>query len=86
MTGKPSTRQTTLPKVNSSWSIASLLAVFAGIAGLLSAFLQAQQSLNMTFWLRLLMGVCMLLSGILQFVARARMNQKLKALSEQHQK
>jgi|GEM_PF-2311500 len=63
--------------------VASALALLAGALGLLGAYFQSQQSYNLTFWLRFLMGLGFLLSGVLQILARAEMNRKLKALSKQ---
>ena len=66
-------------------SIASGLALTAGVTGLISAYLQAQQALNANFWLRLLTGTGFLFSGILQVADRIRMNRKLNATSLTHQ-
>ncbi len=65
-------------------SIASGLALTAGVTGLISAYFQAQQSLNATFWLRLLMGAGFLFSGFLQVADRIRRNRKIRASSLTH--
>lgn len=57
--------------------VAATLGVLAGVSGLLSAaFTRAEQGFTWTFWLRLLIGLGFLFSGILQFVARQKKNQK----------
>lgn len=66
-------------------SIASGLALTAGVTGLISAYLQAQQAINATFWLRLLMSIACLASGILQVADRVRRNRKIKASRLSHQ-
>lgn len=66
-------------------SIASALALTAGVTGFISAYFQAQQALNATFWLRLLMGAGFLFSGILQVADRIRRNRKIRASRLTHQ-
>lgn len=66
-------------------SIASGLALTAGVTGLISAYLQAQLALNVTFWLRLLIGAGFLFSGILQVADRIRRNRKIRASRLTHQ-
>jgi hypothetical protein len=66
-------------------SIASGLALTAGVTGLISAYFQAQLALNATFWLRLLIGAGSLFSGILQVADRIRRNRKIKASMLTHQ-
>lgn len=55
--------------------VAAILYLVAGVSGILSAFTQEDPQFTGTFWLRLLMGVGFLLSGILQFVARRKKSQ-----------
>lgn len=81
-------RQVTSPKAGHSlaplkpgWlgQVACALCVLAGVSGILSAFLQMEQGFTGTFWFRLLTGLGFLSSGILQFVARRKQHQILKA-------
>ena len=65
--------------------VAIILALLAGILGLLSAYMETEHA-GTAFWLRLLMGIGFLASGILQIVARQKTNRKLKDFLDQENK